>query len=315
MPSFTQSHPELQLHLSSSTEPVDFNDATCDLAVRHFDGNARDIQAQLLLPDAVRIYCSPAYFQRMRLVTLDALPTATFLYTTSHAYWPQWFAAVGLTFEGFGSGLKFDQSELAIDAARRDQGLVLTSPWLVEEDVERGRLIPVFDSVLETGKGFTWSKQKMSFSVAQLRNFANGCVKQHKSPCSKSVRPASNRVGFRCRSSREAVPAQSVSLSHAKLKHQIQHCETVNSLGSNVSGLLMTGTSSLSANSGQVNTKAFGQLQCSLNSRFLLSEVVNQPQGWEASATLTIRTCRNELRKNPRHRRSRKDRQGFLGRA
>jgi LysR family glycine cleavage system transcriptional activator len=174
MPSFTQSHPELQLHLSASTEPVDFNDATCDLAVRHFDGNARDVQAQLLLPDAVRIYCSPAYFQRMRLVTLDALPTATFLYTTSHAYWPQWFAAVGLTFEGFGSGLKFDQSELAIDAARRDQGLVLTSPWLVEEDVERGRLIPVFDSILETGKGYYLVQAKdvvLGSAAAQFRQW------------------------------------------------------------------------------------------------------------------------------------------------
>ena len=174
MPLFTQSHPELQLHLSASTEPVDCNDATCDLAVRHFDGNARDVQAQLLLPDKVQVYCSLAYCQRMRLDTLAALPTATLLYTTSHAYWPQWFAAVGLTFEEFGSGMRFDQSELAIDAARRDQGLVLTSPWLVEEDVERGRLIPVFDSVLETGKGYYLVQAKdvvLGSAAAQFRQW------------------------------------------------------------------------------------------------------------------------------------------------
>ncbi|NWF07141.1 hypothetical protein HX810_05605 [Pseudomonas salomonii] len=56
--------------------------------------------------------------------------------------------------DSFSSSLKFDQSELAIDAARRDQSLVLTSPWLVEEDVQLGFLVLVFESVLKTGKGY-----------------------------------------------------------------------------------------------------------------------------------------------------------------
>jgi len=43
--------------------------------------------------------------------------------------------------DSFSSSLKFDQSELAIDAARRDQGLVLTSRRLVEEDVQLGFLV------------------------------------------------------------------------------------------------------------------------------------------------------------------------------
>jgi len=154
MPLFTQHHPEVQLHLSASTDTVDFNDATCDLAVRHFDGYGSDVNAELLLPDEVRVYCSPAYRERLQLHSLDGLPGATLLYTTSHAHWSQWLSSVGMSLDCFSSSLKFDQSELAIDAARRDQGLVLTSPWLVEEDVQLGLLVPVFDSVLKTGKGY-----------------------------------------------------------------------------------------------------------------------------------------------------------------
>jgi LysR family glycine cleavage system transcriptional activator len=154
MPLFTKCHPEVQLHLSASTDTVDFNDAACDLAVRHFDGYTSDVYAELLLPDEVRVYCSPRYRERLQLHSLGCLPEATLLYTTSHAHWPEWLLSVGMSADSFSSSLKFDQSELAIDAARRDQGLVLTSPWLVEENVQRGLLVSVFDSVLKTGKGY-----------------------------------------------------------------------------------------------------------------------------------------------------------------
>ncbi|WP_434694611.1 LysR substrate-binding domain-containing protein [Pseudomonas sp. Z1-14] len=154
MPLFTERYPEVQLHLSASTDTVDFNDAACDLAVRHFDGYANDVHAELLLPDEVRVYCSPAYRERLQLHDLDCLPGATLLYTTSHAHWSQWLSLVGMSPDNFSSSLKFDQSELAIDAARRDQGLVLTSPWLVEDDMEQGLLVPVVDAVLKTGKGY-----------------------------------------------------------------------------------------------------------------------------------------------------------------
>lgn len=59
-----------------------------------------------------------------------------------------------MSLDSFSSSLKFDQSDLAIDAARRDQALVLTSPWQVEENVQRGLLVRVFDSVLKKGKGY-----------------------------------------------------------------------------------------------------------------------------------------------------------------
>ncbi|WP_254074847.1 LysR substrate-binding domain-containing protein [Pseudomonas graminis] len=154
MPLFTERYPEVQLHLSASSDTVDFNDGTCDLAVRHFDGYGGDVNAELLLPDEVRVYCSPAYRERLQLHSLDSLPGATLLYTTSHAHWSQWLSSVGMYPDSFSSSLRFDQSELAIDAARRDQGLVLTSPWLVEEDVQRGLLVPVVASALKTGKGY-----------------------------------------------------------------------------------------------------------------------------------------------------------------
>lgn len=154
MPDLTRRYPGLKLHLSASVDPVGFRSGTFDLAVRHFDGKDENLHVQMLLRDEARVYCSPQYRERLQLASIESMAKATLLYTTSHANWSQWLAQVGMSFDGMTSDLRFDQSEIAIDAARRNQGLVLTSPWLVEDDLERGSLIQLFQPALRTGKNY-----------------------------------------------------------------------------------------------------------------------------------------------------------------
>jgi len=174
MPALTASQPGLKLHLNASVEPVDFQSRTYDLAVRYFDGQDDNLDVRLLLRDEVRIYCSPAYRERLQLMRLDDMVRATLLFTTSHSNWSQWLALVGLSFDGMTSDLRFDQSEMAIDAARRGQGLVLTSPWLVEDDVERGNLMQPFPQLLDTGKGYylvSSNDRPLGAAASQLRDW------------------------------------------------------------------------------------------------------------------------------------------------
>ncbi|MFK0310717.1 LysR substrate-binding domain-containing protein [Pseudomonas sp. NPDC090233] len=154
MPALIKRFPQLQLDLSASTEAVDLEAGTFDLAVRHFDGKHADLDARLLLRDDARVYCSPDYQARLQIAEITDLPGATLLYTTSHANWSRWLAQVGMSFEGMSSGLRFDQAGMAIAAARRSQGLVLTSPWLVEEELEAGTLLQLFPDSLSTGKHY-----------------------------------------------------------------------------------------------------------------------------------------------------------------
>lgn len=154
MPALISRFPQLQLDLSASTEAVDLEAGTFDLAVRHFDGKNPDLDAHLLLRDEARVYCSPDYRARLNINVVEDLPGATLLYTTSHANWSRWLAQVGMSFEGMSSGLRFDQAGMAIAAARRSQGLVLTSPWLVEDELEAGKLVQLFPDSLSTGKNY-----------------------------------------------------------------------------------------------------------------------------------------------------------------
>ena len=50
--------------------------------------------------------------------------------------------------------LHFDQSLVAIEAAKRSQGVVLTSPWLVEDERESGALVEPFPSTLPLPAGY-----------------------------------------------------------------------------------------------------------------------------------------------------------------
>jgi LysR family glycine cleavage system transcriptional activator len=174
MPSLTSRYPDLELHLSASAENVDFNAHTYDLAVRHFDGQDDNLNVLLLLPDEVSVYCSPAYREWLQALNVEDMTRATLLVTTSHSNWARWLAQVGLSFDGMTSHLRFDQSEMAIDAARRSQGLVLTSPWLVEEDLDKSHLVQLFAHKLRTGKGYyliTSKDRPLNAAAVQLRDW------------------------------------------------------------------------------------------------------------------------------------------------
>lgn len=154
MGDLTRRLPALKLHLNADADTVDFDTGSFDLAVRHFSGRDDRLHAHRLLVDEVRVYCSPDYQREVGLVQLEDIQRATLLHTTFHANWSRWLASAGVSSSVLPSGIRFDQSELAITAAKSSQGLVLTSPWLVEDDVERGRLIQLFPHSLRTGKGY-----------------------------------------------------------------------------------------------------------------------------------------------------------------
>jgi LysR family glycine cleavage system transcriptional activator len=157
MSGFLQQHPTIALHLSSSTLLVDFTNERVDLAIRHFDGRAPELETHLLYRDEARLYCSPAYAQRLGLKHPDDLRLATLLHSTLHPNWGEWlerFSGIPKGEVAALGGIHFDQSLMAIEAARHDQGVVLTSAVLTEEEVASGVLIEPFSQRLPLVKGF-----------------------------------------------------------------------------------------------------------------------------------------------------------------
>ncbi|REE91149.1 LysR substrate-binding domain-containing protein [Cupriavidus plantarum] len=157
MAHFLQHHPGISLSLSTSTALVDFELEGIDLAVRHFSGEDPRLAVRLLRADEARAYCSPAYARKAKLGAPDALLSATLLHNSLHPHWAAWLARYsGLTARRIGSiaGIQFDQSLMAIDAAVRAQGVVLTSAILVEEEVASKLLVDPFGVGLPLPSGY-----------------------------------------------------------------------------------------------------------------------------------------------------------------
>lgn len=157
MADFLQVHPGIALSLSTTTTLVDFEYDAVDLAVRYFDGNDPHLVVQLLCTDEARAYCSPAYAKKRKLKRPEDLQSATLLHNTLHPHWRAWLTRFSNLADAqieVINGIQFDQSLMAIEAAVRAQGLVLTSPILVEAELAEGALVELFGKALQLANGY-----------------------------------------------------------------------------------------------------------------------------------------------------------------
>lgn len=157
MADLLQTHPGIALSLSTSTTLVDFELDAVDLAVRYFNGADPQLSVQLLCPDEGRVYCSPAYAKKWKLKRPEDLRSATLLHNTLHPHWSAWltrFSNLGEAQIEAIAGIQFDQSLMAIEAAVRAQGVVLTSPILVESELAQGSLVEPFGKALPLPNGY-----------------------------------------------------------------------------------------------------------------------------------------------------------------
>ena len=168
MADFLSHHPDISLHLDTSTALADFNRDRVDLAIRYFDGRVSELASELLYRDEARLYCSPDYARKLKLKTPNDLKRATLIHTTLHPHWGPWmekFSQLSARQVTSIPGLHFDQSIMAIEAARHGQGAVLCSALLTEAEVREGALFEPFAGRLALSKAYYVTHDK----TAKLR--------------------------------------------------------------------------------------------------------------------------------------------------
>lgn len=149
---FKQDYPDIDVWISTSDGLVGFDQETADVGIRLGYGNWGSLHEELLLTEYVFPVCSP-YFLRehgspveprelldlplLRRSTVDILPR-----------WRDWFREAGVMVRQMPSGTKFPQTSLALQAAIDHQGIALARSAHVLDDLNAGRLIRLFPSVI-----------------------------------------------------------------------------------------------------------------------------------------------------------------------
>ncbi|UTY58472.1 LysR substrate-binding domain-containing protein [Massilia sp. erpn] len=148
---FQQAHPQIDLHVQATGQPVDLLGGAADLAVRGGSGHYPGLDAAWLMSAGFAPVAStrlklrrPADLLRQNLIHFDWQRGFRGALT-----WARWAQAAGMTQLDTGSGVRYTDESHAIQAAVAGQGVALISLALVRDEMAMGLLQAPFGPVLD----------------------------------------------------------------------------------------------------------------------------------------------------------------------
>lgn len=138
-------HPDLDVHLEVTDNPVDFGSGNVDVALRYGNGQYAFASAERIMNEIVSPVCSPEYRAKMGgLDRVEELVKCQLIHeigmTTT---WERWFGMMQLSFPGM-RGPGYSHGSMSIEASIRGEGVALGRSVLVAEDLVAGRLVSLF---------------------------------------------------------------------------------------------------------------------------------------------------------------------------
>lgn len=148
-------HPDIDLRIHASHEPVALDGVTADLAIRYGDGQWPGLISEKLFDNTFIPVCSP-YLNLKDAADLPRHPLIHFRpqgAVTTPLDWAGWQKRAKVGGLDVSAGLVFSDETHAISAAIGGQGVALMSRPLIADELAEGRLVQPFGPELE-GKPF-----------------------------------------------------------------------------------------------------------------------------------------------------------------
>lgn len=139
---FQAVHPDIDLHVHASNQPVDLNAGAADLAIRYGHGHYQGVTATLLLEDHFAAVASPTL---LASIGQDAAQWPLIHFDWHRPLpveltWGAWARKTEREPSALAAGIRYSEESHAIQAAVAGQGVALLSVLLVEEELRMGLL-------------------------------------------------------------------------------------------------------------------------------------------------------------------------------
>ena len=199
---FQMSHPQFAVQLDASHEVIDFGRDGFDVAIRSGRGDWPGLECHMLLPSHFAPLCSPRLLTDVRIegpADILKLP----LLGPNDPWWPQWFEEAGV-----GRVDLSDRPDNALGtqqfegmAAIAGQGVALVNPFFFAADLAAGRLVQIFDLVVEADRSYWLVYPKARRRSAKIRAFCDWILEEASrdtaqaalnEECRRSYRPFSS---------------------------------------------------------------------------------------------------------------------------
>jgi LysR family glycine cleavage system transcriptional activator len=164
-------HSDVQI--TTSHQPVDFNREDVDVAIHSGPEPDSSLYSRRLFGETLLPVCSPGLFKRYPKLRRPQDLSQHVLLCSMHRPndWPNWLKQAGVTGVDGNSGLKFENSALAYQAATDELGVVMAQLAFVDDDLRVGRLIAPLALRVETGEAYYLACPDIRRATAKIAAF------------------------------------------------------------------------------------------------------------------------------------------------
>ncbi len=152
---FYKRYPEINLHLQISIQEPDFLHGKTDLGVYWGNGKWNSLESELLIMLEYTPVCNPELLTRQTPLSTPAdLANFSLLHEYGYGMWKDWLLKAGVPAVKYKRGSIFEDTNLLIHAAIDGKGVALCGLEMVQEHLEAGRLVRLFDCSLKSESGY-----------------------------------------------------------------------------------------------------------------------------------------------------------------
>lgn len=168
---FQLAYPDLAVRLSMSNRIIDFDASNVDVAIRIGRGDWPGLRVDFLMRQAIAPICSPAFVAAERLVEPADLLRAQRL-APNDSWWADWFAVAGVPAPpATRRGIELDSQLQEASAVEAGFGIAMMTPLYWQTEIDSGRLVQPFDTLLYTDRGLWLVHRENRVGVRKIERF------------------------------------------------------------------------------------------------------------------------------------------------
>lgn len=149
--------PDVTIEVRSIADLGDFLSHGINVAIRYGSGVWGNAMCERLSGEVLFPVCSPGYLEAHRIQKPADLRRCRLL---RHAWqpWQPWLRAAGVPMKEPSCNLTLSDTAMLLEAAAAGEGIALARSLFASDDLRRGRLVRLFDTVIEDGFAYhlTW---------------------------------------------------------------------------------------------------------------------------------------------------------------
>jgi LysR family glycine cleavage system transcriptional activator len=171
---FKKQYPDLKLQVDTYSPPTPNDPAVeVDVAIWLGHGEWPNFVCEQLFPEELLPVASPSLVADQPMETADDLEPFLLLHALHRPDdWKRWLDIAGATKVDPQHGLRLEYSGLVYQGAVDGLGLAMAQTLFIRDDIAHGRLRPLFDMPLKTGRSYYLVYHESDREQARIVNFA-----------------------------------------------------------------------------------------------------------------------------------------------